>query len=86
MADRPTAKRRADDSPRAATSREQTSGTTQSQATRSGEALRLSDPAARQDVANLQREITKDPQRAAELLRRAGIINSNGRLTRDFGG
>lgn len=48
--------------------------------------VRLSDAAGRQEVAALKREISRDPQKGAELLRRAGIITNSGKLSKNFGG
>lgn len=48
--------------------------------------LKISDPAARADLAALQREVTRSPQQAAAFLREAGILTPTGRLARRFGG
>jgi hypothetical protein len=49
-------------------------------------ALKLSDPAAKADVAALQREITRNRTQAAAFLREAGILTPSGKLSRRFGG
>lgn len=48
--------------------------------------VRISDAAGRQEVAALKRQISRDPQKGVDLLRRAGIITTTGKLSKDFGG
>jgi hypothetical protein len=49
-------------------------------------ALRLSDDAFAPDLAALQKRLRDDPAFGQQLLRQAGIVNTKGRLSRNFGG
>lgn len=49
-------------------------------------AVRLSDHAFAPDLAALQQRLRDDPAFGQQLLRQAGIVNTKGRLSRNFGG
>jgi hypothetical protein len=74
---------RRSDRPRAAAQRDQ-------RVTRSTEgstsAVKLSDPAARHDVAALEKKITSSRQQATAFLREVGVLTPTGKLSRKFGG
>ena len=86
MATRKHGKRLNGDRPRAAAQRDQRAGVVRSVDARRLETIKLSDPAVRQDVADLQREITSSRRQALAFLHEAGIVTPTGRLSRKFGG
>ena len=48
--------------------------------------VRLSDPEAQASMAAIRQRIKEDPAFGRELLRKAGIINAKGKVTKAFGG
>lgn len=48
--------------------------------------LKISDPAARRDLAALKKEVTRTPKQAAAFLRDVGITTASGKLSKRFGG
>lgn len=70
--------------PTAATQREQR--IVRTEGARGTSVVKLSDPAARHDVAALERKITSSRQQATAFLREAGLMTPTGRLTKRFGG
>lgn len=50
------------------------------------EAMRLSDPAFAQQAEALKERLSRDPKFAREMLHRAGILTSHGRVAKAFGG
>jgi len=48
--------------------------------------MRLSDPAMKPTMDAIRQKIKNDPTFGHRLLRQAGIIGSNGKLTKSFGG
>lgn len=49
-------------------------------------AMRLTDPAFASELKRLEQRLKNEPEFGKELLRRAGIINSKGKLTKAYGG
>ncbi|MBN8505326.1 MAG: hypothetical protein J0L58_12705 [Burkholderiales bacterium] len=50
------------------------------------QSVRLSDPAMAESVSELKNRLRNDPGFARRMLREAGILNRDGRLTKAFGG
>ncbi|MBQ0961061.1 hypothetical protein KAK06_19050 [Ideonella sp. 4Y11] len=48
--------------------------------------LRLGDPEVRPTMDAIRERIQSDPAFGRELLRKAGIVDGNGKLTKNFGG
>ena len=84
MAQQKHGKRQNGDRPRAAAQREQRV-VPNADVSRSS-TVKLSDPAVRQEVDAMQREITKTRREALAFLHGAGIVTPTGRLSRKFGG
>jgi hypothetical protein len=61
-------------------------GGTWTRASREAASLKISDPAARRDLAALQKSITRSPKEAGAFLRDAGLITPTGKLPKKFGG
>ena len=53
---------------------------------RTADSVRLSDPSAREDVANLVHNLTRTPKQARAFLIDAGLLTPTGRLPKRFGG
>ncbi len=51
-----------------------------------GRPMRLSDPEFAPQLEALKQRLRDDPQFGKGLLRKAGIINRNGKLTKAYGG
>jgi hypothetical protein len=48
--------------------------------------MRLSDPEMSQNMDALRERLKSDPAFAQDLLRKAGIVDAQGKLTKNFGG
>lgn len=69
-----------------ASKEESRAGTNTVRSGRDTVSLKISDPAARRDLAALQKSITRSPKEAGAFLRDAGLITPTGKLPKKFGG